>query len=150
MSVRNGWNRMSWFKETKTLNSLVYNQLNEVLKMLDKKWNLKCYSLVLDNNDNCKEILRVKRTLPLNNNIEPEISQDNINELKYLFNELGLDVNFEEKDIRTKFLNYCNQQKFSRSINSSKIVLNDSQNNEKLSNIEDVHQKSTNILELSS
>ncbi|AXN38150.1 tetratricopeptide repeat protein [Peribacillus butanolivorans] len=136
----------SFFKGIKTLNKLVYSQLNEILKMLDKKLDLKLYSIVLDNNDSCKEILRVKKTLSLNNN-EAEISQDNLNELKYLFNELGLDVTFEEKEIRTEFINYCNQQKFLSSKNNSKIILNESQDNENLSNVEDVNKRSAYIHE---
>lgn len=137
----------SFLKDIKTLNQIVYIQLNEILKILDKKLDLKLYSIVLDNKDSCKEIIRVKKTLSLNNN-ETEISQDNLNELEYLYKELGLDVTFKESEIKTEFFKYCNQQKFLSSKDNSKIILNESQDNE--NNVEDVNKRPAYILEDSS
>ncbi|MFI8708991.1 tetratricopeptide repeat protein [Bacillus sp. NPDC077411] len=133
----------SFFKGIETLNKLVYIQLNEILKMLDKKLDLKIYSIVLDNNNSCKEILRVKKTLSFNNNYETEISQENLNELTYVFNELGLDVTFKDKQIRTEFKNYCNQQKKL----SSRNELTEFQDNINLIDVEEVNTKSTYIHE---
>ncbi|MGR5997819.1 hypothetical protein ACT7DF_23100 [Bacillus cereus] len=89
----------SFFKGIKTLNKQVYIQLNEILKMLDKKLDLKIYSVVLDKNDNFKEILRVKKTLSFNNSSEIEISQENLNALTHIYNELGLDVTLRTKNL---------------------------------------------------
>ncbi|OTW90245.1 hypothetical protein BK702_09815 [Bacillus thuringiensis serovar cameroun] len=101
----------SFFKGIETLNKQVYIQLNEILKMLDKKLDLKIYSIVLDKKDNFKELLRVKKTLSFNNTSEIEISQENLNELNHIYNELGLDVTFTDKKFRREFKDYCNQQK---------------------------------------
>lgn len=117
------------FQDLKTLNKIVYSQLNEILKTLDKKLNLKLYSIILDNNDNCKEITRIKKTLSTINN-ETEISQDNLNHLNNLFNELGIDNIFEESKIRTEFVDYCNQQKFINLRNNQNTIINETQNNE--------------------
>lgn len=101
----------SFFKGIETLNKQVYIQLNEILKMLDKKLELKIYSVVLDKNDNFNGLLRVKKTLSFNNNSEIEVSQENLNELNHIYNELGLDATFTDKEFREKFKDYCNQQK---------------------------------------
>ncbi|MDA2318522.1 tetratricopeptide repeat protein [Bacillus cereus group sp. BfR-BA-01511] len=102
---------VSFFKGIETLNRMVYVQLNEILKMLDKKLDLKLYSIVLDSNNSCKEILRVKKSLSFNNSYDTEISQENLNELTYVFNELGLDVNFKDKQIRAELKNYFNEKR---------------------------------------
>ncbi|MCV5434484.1 hypothetical protein OFN37_35795, partial [Escherichia coli] len=72
---------------------------------------LKLYSIVLDSNNSCKEILRVKKSLSFNNSYDTEISQENLNELTYVFNELGLDVNFKDKQIRAELKNYFNEKR---------------------------------------
>ncbi|WP_074594424.1 diadenylate cyclase [Bacillus cereus] len=131
----------SFFKGIETLNEQVYIQLNEILKMLDKKLDLKIYSVVLDKNSSCKEILRVKKTLSHNNTSEIEISQENLNKLSHIYNELGLDVTFTDKEFRTKFKDYCNQQK--KII--PRIELVESQYDESLDNVEEANMKSTYI-----
>lgn len=136
-----------YFKGIETLNEEVYNQLNGILKMLDTKWNLKFYSIELDGNESCKKIIRVKKTLSLNKMIETKISEDILNELKLVFDELGLDVTFSEKEIRTKFKEYCNQQKFLNLKNNLNVNLNESQNNQELSNGEEVNNTSSYIHE---
>ncbi|OXS70214.1 hypothetical protein B1B04_18800 [Lysinibacillus sp. KCTC 33748] len=127
-----------------TLNKLVYSQLNEIIKMLDKKFNLRLYSIVLDKKNSCKEIYRLKKNITSFNNIgEPEISQDNLKELNYIFKELRLDASFKEKELKTEFKDYLNRQKFLSSINNSQQILNESQENEKLSTVEVVNKTST-------
>ncbi|MDF9663783.1 tetratricopeptide repeat protein [Bacillus wiedmannii] len=132
----------SFFKSIE-LNKIVYNQLNEIIKMLDKKLDLKIYSIVLDKNESCKEILRVKKTLSINNNYETEIRQESLNELTYVYNELGLKVSFRDKQIRTEFKNYCNQQKYLSTGNE----LNELQDDGNLINTEGDNLKSTYIQE---
>ncbi|MBJ8077505.1 DNA integrity scanning protein DisA nucleotide-binding domain protein [Bacillus cereus group sp. N12] len=128
----------SFFKDINILNKQTYIQLNEILKMLDKKLDLKIYSIVLDKNDSCKEILRVKKTLSSNNNSEIEVSQENLNELPHVYNELGLDVTFTEKQIRTEFKNYCNLQKYL-------IAENELQDDGNSVDVEEDNMKATSI-----
>ena len=131
----------SFFKGIKTLNKQAYIQLNEILKMLDKKLDLKIYSIVLDKNDSCKEILRVKKTLSFDNSSKIEVSQENLNELSHIYKELGLDVNFTEKKIRKKFKDYCNQQKFLNAENE----LNELQDDGNSVDVEEGNKKPTYI-----
>lgn len=131
----------SFLKGIETVNKQVYIQLNEILKMLDKKLDLKIYSVVLDKNDNFKEILRVKKTLSFNNNSEIEISQENLNELTHIYNELGLDVTFTDKEFRTKFKDYCNQKK--KIIPGVELV--ESQYDGSIDNVEEANMKSRYI-----
>ncbi|WP_259418233.1 diadenylate cyclase [Bacillus toyonensis] len=131
----------SFFKDIKTLNKQAYIQLNEILKMLDKKLDLKIYSILLDENDSCKEILRVKKTLSFDNSSKIEVNQENLNELPHIYNELGLDVNFTDKEIRTKFKDYCNQQK----ILSAENELNEFQDDGNSIDVEEGNMKLTSI-----
>ncbi|MED3542305.1 diadenylate cyclase [Bacillus toyonensis] len=131
----------SFFKGIKILNKQAYIQLNEILKVLDKKLDLKIYSIVLDDNESCKEILRVKKTLSFDNSSEVEVSQENLNELAHIYNELGLDVNFTDKKIRTEFKDYCNQQKFL----SAENELNELQDDGNSVDVEEDNKKSTSI-----
>ncbi|MED2710195.1 diadenylate cyclase [Bacillus toyonensis] len=131
----------SFFKDIETLNKQVYIQLNEILKTLDKKLDLKIYSIVLDKNDSYKEILRVKKTLSFNNTSEIEISQENLNKLTYVYNELGLDVTFTDKQIRKEFKNYCNQQEKT----SPRNELIEFQYDGSSDKVEEVNMKSTYI-----
>ncbi|PFP69813.1 hypothetical protein COK07_29530 [Bacillus thuringiensis] len=130
-----------FFKEIEILNEQVYIQLNEILKMLDKKLDLKIYSVVLDKSNNFKKLLRVKKTLSFNNNSEIEISQENLNELKHIYNELGLDVTFTDKEFRGKFKEYCNQQKQI----TPRIELVESQYDGSFDKVEDADKKLTHI-----
>ncbi|PHF26664.1 hypothetical protein COF82_24255 [Bacillus wiedmannii] len=131
----------SFFKGIKILNKQAYIQLNEILKMLDKKLDLKIYSIVLDEKDSCKEILRVKKTLSFDNSSKIEVSQENLNELPHIYKELGLDVNFTDKKIRTEFKDYCNQQKFL----SAENELNEHQDDGNSVDVEEGNKKSTYI-----
>lgn len=125
-----------FFKGIEVLNKEVYNQLNEILKKLDKRWNLKLYSIVLDDKENCKDIVRIKRTLPTNNHSASETSQDHLNEMKFVFNELGLDVNFEDTKIMDEFIEYCNKKHFFRKNDNYENYSIESRVDEELSNPE--------------
>lgn len=78
--------------------------------MLDKKIDIRLYSIVVNNNE-WEEIFRVKKTFSISKNTT-EVSQEKLNKLEFLFNDLGIDEIFEANAINKEFTDYCNQQKF--------------------------------------
>lgn len=100
----------SSFEKVNELNVLVYNQISEITKMLDKKIDIKLYAVVI-NNSECEEIFRVKKTLSISTNTT-EVIQEKLNKLEFLFNDLGVEEFFEASAINKEFTEYCNQQKF--------------------------------------
>lgn len=95
----------------KKLNKLVYQHISEILKTLDKKIDIKIYSIASNDKIKYQEIFRVKRTFSIESNTT-EIRQEKLPQLENLFSELGIEKEFELNEINNRFIDYCNQHEF--------------------------------------
>lgn len=103
-------------KVIKKLNEEIYRDLNEILKKLNKKFNLKFYAAIFDENGDFKDSIRVKRTISqmgnAANNKGYEVNQEKLSEMNLIFDELKIDKYFEESEKIDRIKKYLNERAF--------------------------------------
>ncbi|WP_334072655.1 MULTISPECIES: diadenylate cyclase [Paenibacillus] len=103
------------------LNKIVYINLDNILKKLNKRLNIKCYSILLGSDGEIQRIIRIKNLISKNNR---EINQEEINNIYTVFSELDVENNIPnlEEDFVANLQEYFNERKYDIGTNRSEIA----------------------------
>ncbi|UHA74668.1 diadenylate cyclase [Paenibacillus sp. 481] len=86
-------------KEFEQINKTVYGNLEQILRNLDDRLDLKLYALVLDEKRNCIKTLRVKSVLSGEGGRNTKVIQEEFKEPDEVFKKLGLPLKNLNTDI---------------------------------------------------
>jgi len=75
------------------MNKLVYDNLERILKYLNKRMHIKLYALVYDEQKTLVETIRIKKTVPNGEEAVSTTCQDTLQTIKNVFDELKIDAN---------------------------------------------------------
>lgn len=95
--------------EIESFNEKVYNDLNQILKILNKKFNLKIYSIIFDSKKNYCTSFRVKKTVSSNHIKRFDINQEELINKEAIFNELNISHKFDDKEFFQHIKTYFNE-----------------------------------------
>lgn len=128
------------------LNEIVYINLDNILRKLNRRLNIKCYSILLGSDDKIQRIIRIKKIFSISHTHNREINQEDINKIYNVFSELDVENNVPnfENGFVTNLQEYFNERKHDIGINRSEVATiesTSSNNSSEVPNIENISER---------
>ncbi|OXM85255.1 hypothetical protein [Paenibacillus rigui] len=95
------------------IHEIIYRNLHDTLRLLNKRLHLKMYAVLYDENDSYRDTIRVRKTVSDSNQTGYNVNQESIEDFAHMFRELSIENKYEKDAaaLRSGIKDLLNQEK---------------------------------------